>query len=160
MGWIYGVFPARTETLVHLARLDICCDYIKQFQLKLKLSFFLWTKQILDFFQISGKVQKKISENHQKRLNPFQPSVALLHPLKTSETLKVLYVFWGYSNATLGCNRVTRAELHIFIMQLDTSLEPNVFLMLRDLISLCTSSFSNNSDDSNDLRMDQYHTFL
>ena len=119
----------RTETLVHLARLDICCDYIKQSQLKLKLSFFCVNKTDIRFlpdFRKSTTI-KKILENHQKRLNPFQPSVALLHPLKTSETLKVLHVFWGYSNATLGCNRVTRAELHIFIMQLDTSLEPNVF---------------------------------
>ena len=37
-GWIFEVFPALTETSVHLAGLDICCDCIKQSQPGLKLS--------------------------------------------------------------------------------------------------------------------------
>ena len=35
---MYGVFTVWTETSVHLARLDFCCDYIKQSQPELKLS--------------------------------------------------------------------------------------------------------------------------
>ena len=37
-------------------------------------------------------------------INPLQPGVAFLYPLKTSENLKVCWCFQGYVKVTPGCN--------------------------------------------------------
>ena len=54
---IYGVFPAQTEISVHLAGLDIYCDYIKKSQPELKLSNNLKGRHI-DIFFIMSKTFK------------------------------------------------------------------------------------------------------
>ena len=65
-------------------------------------------------------------------LNPFQPSVVLSYPLKTSENLYVFWCFQGYINATLGWNGLilfcllctnclTNTNIHIISLLLLTS---------------------------------------
>ena len=49
-----------------------------------------------------------LMSQHKCSINPLQPGVAFLYPLKTSEKLKVCYVFGGYRKATLGCNGFKR----------------------------------------------------
>ena len=49
-------------------------------------------------------VPTNLWEDNQPLINPLQPSVAFLYPLKTLENLQVSEVFREYRKATPGCN--------------------------------------------------------
>ena len=48
-------------------------------------------------------------------INPLQPSVAFLYPLKISENLWFSDVFRGYRKATLGCNGLNKKSLDVHV---------------------------------------------
>ena len=59
-------------------------------------------------------------------INPLQPGVAFLYPLKTSENLKVFLCFQGYSKATMGFD-----GLSIYLYSPKTTEKLSFWLSLR-----------------------------
>ena len=55
-----------------------------------------------------GKSNKTEISVNRVSINPLQPGVAFLYPLKTSETFRFSDVFKGYGKATSTCNRLIK----------------------------------------------------
>ena len=72
----------------------------------LLLSRHNWTKTST-MGRFMWKHQRMLSTDLAQLLNPLQPFVAFLYPLRTSETFRFSNVFGGYRKATPGCNGLT-----------------------------------------------------